>query len=272
MAALAGEAMEGRVAGVRDDRRETPPCAMPRRLGHHEQPRSHRTVREGVAHQIQTAPAHRVACERSRWRCVPCCAAVSDSDGDLGSRCRSRVTVVGLVGVRPTVVNDRGRRQVEAEQGRRRREWALPIALTARECPCCTGSRMNHGATPTRHSPSEWYRWPVELLRILPLNDVICDPIVTRPSGILEQHAGGNVACVRAAHHHHDVLVAVAIEVGECGAVPLLKMAETPVERDCLSARVQVTIFFFGQAPVTEITPSPTHPAHPAPCARARRA
>src|SRR2546430_359498 len=55
-----------------------------------------------------------------------------------------------------------------------------------------------------------------------------------RPSRVLEQHAGEHVTRVRAAHDHKDVLVAVAIEIGERGAVSLLKMPEPALEGDLL--------------------------------------
>src|SRR4029453_1039226 len=70
-------------------------------------------------------------------------------------------------------------------------------------------------------------RTPLELER---------DPPVLRPSRILEQHASEPVALVRASEHHVHVFVAIAIEIGKGGRVPLLNVAEPAGQRDLFEA------------------------------------
>src|SRR5688572_31620939 len=60
------------------------------------------------------------------------------------------------------------------------------------------------------------------------------DPGIAAPARILEQRAGEPVAGERSAQNHVDVLVAVAIEIRECGAVALPEMPEASGQGDLL--------------------------------------
>src|SRR5687768_16881373 len=60
------------------------------------------------------------------------------------------------------------------------------------------------------------------------------DPGIAAPARILEQRAGEPVPGERPAQYHVDVLVAVAVEIREGGAVALPEMPEAPGQGDLL--------------------------------------